>query len=114
MVVAGVGGTGVITIGQLLGWRRTRGQGRGHAGCGGPAGTERRGHSGSYALIGAHQDDICTTRVSLAAADSHHRLRPGGHRRQGNRAACMGRGRTRVALNSDAPPTAASVHNLDW
>ena len=105
IVVAGVGGTGVITIGQLLGVAaHLEGRGIVTQDAGGLA--QKGGATWSHVLIGASQGDIRTTRVSMAAADlvigcdpivavaKETMLR-------------MREGRTRVALNAHATPTAA-------
>jgi len=68
IVVAGVGGTGVITIGQLLGVAaHLEGKGIVTQDAGGLA--QKGGATWSHVLIARHQDDIRTTRVSMAAAD---------------------------------------------
>jgi hypothetical protein len=66
--VAGVGGTGVITIGQLLGVAaHLEGKGIVTQDAGGLA--QKGGATWSHVLIAATQDDIRTTRVSMASAD---------------------------------------------
>ncbi|MBC7597983.1 MAG: 2-oxoacid:acceptor oxidoreductase family protein, partial [Polaromonas sp.] len=68
IVVAGVGGTGVITIGQLLGMAgHIEGKGIVTQDAGGLA--QKGGATWSHVLIGANQDDIRTTRVGMAGAD---------------------------------------------
>ncbi|RZJ08540.1 MAG: indolepyruvate ferredoxin oxidoreductase family protein, partial [Haliea sp.] len=68
IVVAGVGGTGVITIGQLLGMAgHIEGKGIVTQDAGGLA--QKGGATWSHVLIGASQDDIRTTRVGMAGAD---------------------------------------------
>ncbi len=63
MIVAGVGGTGVITIGQLLGMAaHIEGKGIVTQDAAGLA--QKGGATWSHVLIGARQDDIRTTRVS--------------------------------------------------
>jgi indolepyruvate ferredoxin oxidoreductase len=67
-VVAGVGGTGVITIGQLLGMAaHIEGKGIVTQDAAGLA--QKGGATWSHVLIGDTQDDIRTTRVGMAAAD---------------------------------------------
>ena len=112
IIVAGVGGTGVITIGQLLGVAaHLEGKGVVTQDAGGLA--QKGGATWSHVLIGVNQDDIRTTRVGMASADlvlgcdpivvagkeTLLRMRPG---------------RTHVALNSNSAPTAAFVKNADW
>ena len=112
IVVAGVGGTGVITIGQLLGVAaHLEGKGIVTQDAGGLA--QKGGATWSHVLIGAMQDAIRTTRVGMASADlilgcdpivvagkeTLLRMRPG---------------RTHVALNAVSTPTAAFVKNANW
>ncbi|HCX80190.1 MAG: indolepyruvate ferredoxin oxidoreductase [Curvibacter sp. RIFCSPHIGHO2_12_FULL_63_18] len=111
-IVAGVGGTGVITIGQLLGVAaHLEGKGIVTQDAGGLA--QKGGATWSHVLIGASQDAIRTTRVGTASADlvlgcdpivvagkeTLVRMRPG---------------RTHVALNTNSAPTAAFVKNANW
>jgi len=111
-IVAGVGGTGVITIGQLLGVAaHLEGKGIVTQDAGGLA--QKGGATWSHVLIGASQDAIRTTRVGTASADlvlgcdpvvvagkeTLIRMRPG---------------RTHVALNANTVPTAGFVKNADW
>ncbi len=112
IVVAGVGGTGVITIGQLLGVAaHLEGKGIVTQDAGGLA--QKGGATWSHVLISAAQDAICTTRVSMAAADLVIGCDPivAASRETLLR---MCEGRTRVALNSHAVPTAAFVSNGNW
>jgi indolepyruvate ferredoxin oxidoreductase len=112
IVIAGVGGTGVITIGQLLGVAaHLEGKGIVTQDAGGLA--QKGGATWSHVIIGASQDAIRTTRVGMASADlvlgcdpivvagkeTLLRMRPG---------------RTHVALNSNSAPTAAFVKNANW
>jgi len=112
MVVAGVGGTGVITIGQLLGMAaHIEGKGIVTQDAAGLA--QKGGATWSHVLIADHQDDIRTTRVSLAAADLVIGCDPivvaGKETLQR-----MREGRTHVALNAHSAPTAAFVRNANW
>ncbi|PIY28859.1 MAG: indolepyruvate ferredoxin oxidoreductase [Comamonadaceae bacterium CG_4_9_14_3_um_filter_60_33] len=112
IVVGGVGGTGVITIGQLLGMAaHLEGKGVVTQDAGGLA--QKGGATWSYIQIAERQDAIYTSRVETARADlvvgcdaivaaSPATL------------AVMQSGRTFVALNSHATPTAAFVHNPQW
>jgi indolepyruvate ferredoxin oxidoreductase len=68
IVVAGVGGTGVITIGQLLGMAaHIEGKGIVTQDAAGLA--QKGGSTWSHVLIGDRQTDIRTTRVGTASAD---------------------------------------------
>jgi indolepyruvate ferredoxin oxidoreductase len=112
IMVAGVGGTGVITIGQLLGVAaHLEGKGIVIQDAAGLA--QKGGATWSHVLIGVAQDAIRTTRVGMASADlvigcdpivvagtdTLVRMRPG---------------RTHVALNTHSVPTAAFVTHADW
>ncbi|MFV0681537.1 indolepyruvate ferredoxin oxidoreductase family protein [Ottowia sp.] len=112
IVVAGVGGTGVITIGQLLGVAaHIEGKGIVTQDAAGLA--QKGGATWSHVLIGATQDDIRTTRVGMASADLIIGCDPivAAHKETVLR---MREGRTHVALNSHATPTAAFVKNSGW
>ena len=112
IVVAGVGGTGVITIGQLLGVAaHLEGKGIVTQDAGGLA--QKGGATWSHVLIGASQEAIRTTRVSMAAADLIIGCDPivVANKETMMR---MRAGRTHVALNSNGTPTAAFVKNANW
>ena len=112
IVVAGVGGTGVITIGQLLGMAaHIEGKGVVTQDAGGLA--QKGGATWSHIQIAARPDAIHTTKVDTAQADLV--------------IACdaivgaakytmtvMQHGRTYVALNTHGTPTAAFVKNPEW
>jgi indolepyruvate ferredoxin oxidoreductase len=112
IVVAGVGGTGVITIGQLLGMAaHLEGKGIVTQDAGGLA--QKGGATWSHVLIGATQDSIRTTRVGMAGADLIIGCDPivvAGKETLTR----MRQGRTHVALNSNSTPTAGFVRNADW
>ncbi len=110
--MAGVGGTGVITIGQLLGMAaHMEGKGIVTQDAGGLA--QKGGATWSHVLIAATQDDIRTTRVGMAGADLIIGCDPivsAGKETMLR----MRQGRTHVALNSNSTPTAAFVKNANW
>ncbi|MEO8543523.1 MAG: indolepyruvate ferredoxin oxidoreductase family protein, partial [Burkholderiaceae bacterium] len=112
IIVAGVGGTGVITIGQLLGMAaHIEGKGIVTQDAAGLA--QKGGATWSHVLIGDRQQDIRTTRVSMAAADLIIGCDPlvtAGKETMLR----MREGRTHVALNSHSTPTAAFVRNGNW
>ena len=112
IVVAGVGGTGVITIGQLLGMAAHM-EGKGIVTQDAAGLAQKGGATWSHVLIGRTQDDIRTTRVSMAAADLIIGCDPivAANKETVTR---MREGRTHVALNSHATPTAAFVTNGGW
>ena len=112
IVVGGVGGTGVITIGQLLGMAaHLEGKGVVTQDAGGLA--QKGGATWSHIQIANRQGAIHTTKVDTAQADlviacdsivgaSKYTM------------SVMQRGRTFVALNTHGTPTAAFVKNADW
>ncbi|MEZ0308707.1 MAG: DUF6537 domain-containing protein, partial [Ramlibacter sp.] len=112
IVVAGVGGTGVITIGQLLGMAgHIEGKGIVTQDSAGLA--QKGGATWSHVLIGEQMDDIRTTKVSMAGADLVIGCDPivaAGK----ETVLRMREGRTHVALNSHSTPTAAFVKNANW
>ena len=112
VVVAGVGGTGVITIGQLLGMAaHIEGRGIVTQDAGGLA--QKGGATWSHVLIGASQDAIRTTRVGMACADLVIGCDPVVS--AGKETSLRLRvGRSHVVLNSHSTPTAAFVKNADW
>ncbi len=112
IVVAGVGGTGVITIGQLLGMAaHIEGKGIVTQDAAGLA--QKGGATWSHVLIAESPDEIRTTRVGMAAADLILGCDPivtAGK----ETTLRMREGRTRVALNGHSSPTAAFVKNANW
>ncbi|TCS98086.1 indolepyruvate ferredoxin oxidoreductase [Tepidimonas ignava] len=112
IVVAGVGGTGVITIGQLLGVAAHL-EGKGIVTQDAAGLAQKGGATWSHVLIGARQDDILTTRVPTAAADLILACDPIVAASAETLARTLP-GRTHVALNAQATPTAAFVHDRDW
>jgi indolepyruvate ferredoxin oxidoreductase len=112
VVVAGVGGTGVITIGQLLGVAaHMEGKGIVTQDAGGLA--QKGGATWSHVLISHTQDAIRTTRVGMACADLVIGCDPivtaGKETSMRLRA-----GRSHVVMNSHSAPTAAFVKNANW
>ncbi|MFZ2386899.1 MAG: indolepyruvate ferredoxin oxidoreductase family protein, partial [Polaromonas sp.] len=112
IVVGGIGGTGVITIGQLLGMAaHLEGKGVVTQDAGGLA--QKGGATWSHIQIANRPEAIYTTKVDTAKADliigcdpivtaSPYTL------------ATMQPGRTFVAMNSHGTPTAAFVTNPGW
>lgn len=112
IVVGGVGGTGVITIGSLLGMAaHLEGKGVVTQDAGGLA--QKGGATWSHIQIANRPDAIHTTKVDTAKADlviacdaivgaSKYTM------------SVMHAGRTYVALNTHGTPTAAFVRNADW
>ncbi len=111
-IVAGVGGTGVITIGQLLGMAaHIEGKGIVTQDAAGLA--QKGGATWSHILVANTQQDIRTTRVSMAAADVILGCDPIVTASK-ETLLRMREGRTHVALNSSSTPTAAFVKNSHW
>ncbi|NIC42994.1 indolepyruvate ferredoxin oxidoreductase family protein [Aquabacterium sp. A08] len=112
IVVAGVGGTGVITVGQLLGVAAHL-EGKGIVTQDAAGLAQKGGATWSHVLIADRPDDIRTTRVGMAGADLVLGCDPivaaGKETVLRLRA-----GRSRVALNSHAAPTAAFVTDGAW
>jgi indolepyruvate ferredoxin oxidoreductase len=112
MVVAGVGGTGVITIGQLLGMAAHI-EGKGIVTQDSAGLAQKGGATWSHILVANTQDEIRTTRVSMAAADLIIGCDPIVSASK-ETTVRMRAGRTHVALNSNSTPTAAFVKNGNW
>ncbi len=112
IVVGGVGGTGVITVGQILGMAaHLEGLGVVTQDAGGLA--QKGGATWSHIQLAATPAHIHTTKVDIAKAD----LVIGCDAIvAANKAtlAVMRAGRTFVALNTHAAPTAAFVKNTEW
>ncbi|MBN8506383.1 MAG: indolepyruvate ferredoxin oxidoreductase family protein [Burkholderiales bacterium] len=112
IVVAGVGGTGVITIGQLLGMAAHL-EGKGVVTQDAAGLAQKGGSTWSHIQIADTQEAIHCTKVGTAEADliigcdaivaankaTLQTMRPG---------------HTYVALNTHASPTASFVLNADW
>ena len=112
IVVGGVGGTGVITIGSLLGMAaHLEGKGVVTQDAGGLA--QKGGATWSHIQIANRPEAIYTTKVDMAKADLVIGCDPIVAANKAS-LAVMQTGRTFVALNSHGTPTAAFVHNPDW
>jgi len=112
IVVAGVGGTGVITIGQLLGMAaHLEGKGVVTQDAGGLA--QKGGATWSHIQIAHTPAAIHTTKVDTAQADLVIACDSivGAHK---HTLAVMQQGRTYVALNTHGTPTAGFVQKADW
>ena len=112
IVVAGVGGTGVITIGQLLGTAaHLEGKGVVTQDAGGLA--QKGGATWSHVQIANRPEAIHTTKVDTAQADlviGCEAIVTAGK----TTLAVMQQGRTYVAINTHGTPTAAFVKNANW
>jgi indolepyruvate ferredoxin oxidoreductase len=112
ILVTGIGGTGVITVGQILAMAaHIEGKGCSVLDMSGLA--QKGGPVMSHVRLADRPDDIHSTRVGTGAAD----LVIGcdvvvtGSRDALSR---MGEGRTHAAVNATGTPTAAFVRNPDW
>ena len=111
-MVAGVGGTGVITIGQLLGMAAHM-EGKGIVTQDAAGLAQKGGATWSHVLIADDAEAIRTTRVGMAGADLIIGCDPivaAGK----ETVLRMREGRTHVALNAHGTPTAAFVKNAAW
>jgi len=112
IVVAGIGGTGVITIGQLLGMAAHL-EGKGVITQDSAGLAQKGGATWSHIQIANRPEAIYTTKVDTAKADLV--IACDGIVAAGKGTlSLMREGRTYVALNSHATPTAAFVGNPDW
>jgi indolepyruvate ferredoxin oxidoreductase len=112
MVVAGVGGTGVITIGQLLGVAAHM-EGKGIVTQDAAGLAQKGGATWSHIILADTQNDIRTTRVGMADANLIFGCDP--LVAAGKETLLRMRvGKTKVALNGNSTPTAAFVKNSEW
>jgi indolepyruvate ferredoxin oxidoreductase len=112
IVVAGVGGTGVITIGQLLGMAAHL-EGKGVVTQDSAGLAQKGGATWSHVQIANRPESIHTSKVDTAKAD----LVIGCDAIVAASKATLGvmqPGRTFVALNTHGTPTAAFVKQPDW
>ncbi len=112
ILVAGIGGTGVITIGQLLGVAaHIEGKGIVTQDAAGLA--QKGGATWSHVLIANDPAQIHTTRVAMAEAELVLGCDPivAADRET---LARVRRDRTFIALNTHGAPTAALVHQPQW
>ncbi|TMH11634.1 MAG: indolepyruvate ferredoxin oxidoreductase family protein, partial [Betaproteobacteria bacterium] len=112
IVVAGVGGTGVITIGQLLGMAAHI-EGKGVVTQDSAGLAQKGGATWSHIQIANRIDAIHTTKVGTAEADLVIGCDPIVAANKST-LAVIREGRTFVALNTHGAPTAAFVSNPDW
>ena len=112
IVVAGVGGTGVITIGQVLGMAAHL-EGKGIVTQDAAGLAQKGGATWSHVIIGADESALRTTRVDMAAADLVIGCDPIVTASK-ETVLRMREGRTHVALNGHGTPTAAFVRQADW
>jgi len=112
IVVAGIGGTGVITIGQLLGMAAHL-EGKGVVTQDSAGLAQKGGATWSHIQIANRPEAIHTTKVDTAKADlviACDAIVAAGKATL----ALMHEGRTYVALNTHATPTASFVADPNW
>ncbi len=112
IVVAGVGGTGVITIGQLLGMAAHL-EGKGVVTQDAAGLAQKGGATWSYIQIAERPEAIHTTRVDTAQASLVIGCE-GIVTANKTTLSVMRAGHTFVVLNTHRTPAAAFVHNPDW
>ncbi|WP_298011785.1 indolepyruvate ferredoxin oxidoreductase family protein [uncultured Aquabacterium sp.] len=112
IVVAGIGGTGVITIGQLLGMAAHM-EGKGVITQEAAGLAQKGGATWSHVQIADDPAGIHTTRVGMAEADLLIACDPivAAHAQT---QAVLCEGRTHVALNTHHTPTAALMQDAGW
>ncbi len=112
IVVAGVGGTGVITIGQLLGMAAHL-EGKGIVTQDAAGLAQKGGSTWSHVQIANRAEFIHTTKVGTAEADLVIACDPivGAN---ASTLAVMREDRSFVALNTHGSPTASFVSNPNW
>jgi indolepyruvate ferredoxin oxidoreductase len=112
IVVAGIGGTGVITIGQLLGMAAHL-EGKGVVTQDAAGLAQKGGATWSHIQIADRADAIYTTKVDTAKADLVIVCDAivGAHKAT---LSVLQPGRSFVALNTHGAPTAAFVSQPDW
>ncbi|WP_151448003.1 indolepyruvate ferredoxin oxidoreductase family protein [Lacisediminimonas profundi] len=112
ILVTGIGGTGVITVGQIIAMA-AHVEGRACSVLDMSGLAQKGGPVLSHVRLSDHPDDLHSTRVGTGAADLviGCDLIVAASRDALSR---MGEGHTRAAINSHGTPTAAFVRNPDW
>ena len=112
ILVTGIGGTGVVTVGQILAMAAHI-EGRGCSVLDMSGLAQKGGPVLSHVRLADHPQDIHSTRVGTGAADlviGCDMIVTAGR----DALSRMGEGRTHGAVNGTATPTAAFVKNPDW
>lgn len=112
VLVTGIGGTGVVTIGQIIAMAaHVEGKGCSVLDMSGLA--QKGGPVMSHVRIANRPEELHSTRISTGAADlvigCDLAVAAGLDALN-----CMGEGRTRAAINATSLPTAAFIGNPDW
>jgi indolepyruvate ferredoxin oxidoreductase len=112
VLVTGVGGTGVVTVGQILAMAAHL-EGKGCSVLDMTGLAQKGGAVMSHVRLANRPEDIYSTRVGTGAADLviGCDLIVTASRDAMSR---MGEGRTHAAVNATSTPTAAFVRNADW
>ena len=113
IVVAGIGGTGIVTIGQVLGMAAHL-EGKGVITQDATGMAQMGGATWSHIQIAASPDALHATRVSMANGRPGDRLRHRRRRQQDDARDDVARRVPSSSLNTHATPTAAFVGNPDW
>ena len=112
ILVTGIGGTGVVTVGQILAMAaHVEGKGCSVLDMSGLA--QKGGPVLSHVRLADHPDQIFSTRVGTGAADlviGCDEIVTAGR----DALSRMGEGRTHAVINATGTPTAAFVRNPDW
>jgi indolepyruvate ferredoxin oxidoreductase len=112
ILVTGIGGTGVVTVGQILAMAaHVEGKGCSVLDMSGLA--QKGGPVLSHVRLADHPEDIHSTRVGTGAADlviGCDVIVTAGR----DALSRMGEGRTHAAVNATGAPTAAFVRNPNW
>jgi indolepyruvate ferredoxin oxidoreductase len=109
LVVTGIGGTGVITVGALLGMAAHI-EGKGSSVLDSIGLAQKNGSVLSYVRVGAKQEDLHTARIPLGATDcliACDMVVAAGPESM----VALAKGRTRGVVNGNVTPTAAFVLN---
>ena len=112
IVITGVGGTGVVTVGQLIGTAAHL-EGRGVSVLDMAGLAQKGGAVYSHVRLGATADDLFATRIATGEADlvlGCDLIVSAGHEALSK----IRPGRTRAVINTAESPTAEFIHNPDW
>ncbi len=112
IVVAGVGGTGIVTVGQILGMAAHI-EGKGVITQDATGLAQMGGASWTHVQIAARPESLCAARVDVASADLVIACDAVVGANRATLATISGT-RTTVVLNTAETPTAAFVSNADW
>jgi indolepyruvate ferredoxin oxidoreductase len=112
VIVTGVGGTGVVTIGQIMAMAAHL-QGKACSVLDMTGLAQKGGAVMSHVRLADHKEQLQSTRVGTGMADlviGCDMIVTAGKEAVSR----MGEGRTRVAINADSSPTSAFIKNPNW